>query len=619
MLAAHAGRSRPDSAPYRSVMRRLTAVLPAILILLVLSCTADAPAPSLLILDAGSESHARSLASSLTTTPVLAPETSRFKGLFEVAKADVSTFALTAQAPGDLAPLEDPARLARMFARHLEAVVAREASGRHRAGNSETCLEASRRHAFRLYFIESAADEHRGHAPSGAAAEHITVDGATVRLSLVDETDPTLPATPAEIRRRLTHTAFTPCSLGETGPYRRLSGDGGSEPGTGQPPGQAPAAEPADRAEPGAAAPAPGDGGNNPGDGQSRSRAPGSLPDLVEIRLEGEPYARLARADRYERTSAGDFDMFDELEPASAASSGRLYAAGTRYDLLVANTDSARLQEPSARRRLLEAARRAAFGLPVESTQAPAGINEPVRLLEPPAATGTPVAADTISSALESIGVEVTSPVAAEETGDSEGNGRGDPGEMYRQALFSGDYELARIVWESESASDTEILRMFRSVDPRNYAELADDHFDALVEQAAAPDPGASDPRGAENPGSARTPGAAPSPGAAGIPGSTPPGPGAANKSGAADKSGAAPTAPGPAHPPGAHNPHRTSAETAWRYLEEQGAVTRLSRNLHAVDWKLYTDGADEAAGEIRRTVVSRLRLDAYGQLWFAR
>ncbi|MFP4643380.1 MAG: hypothetical protein ACLFM0_03385 [Spirochaetales bacterium] len=616
-------------------MNRAKSLLPAIVLLV--SCVAERPDPSLLRLDTDSEAHARTLLSSLTRTPVLAPEESVFPGLFEVSKVDVSTLALTARDPlalssaqssqpappwyrdADIATPTVPAaraRRAQALADLLTMALSHNDPPQAQRAGRARCRAEARRNAYRLYFIDRAADERRGHAPAGAVRERIDVAGGSVTIARADESDPTLPASRAEIQRRLTHTAFSPCSLAETGPYRRSPAD-------------------------------------NPPESASADSGPlSTLPALVDIRVDGEHYARLARAD----TVRGDTDAgaggseagtdpaaesaggasarartAAEAEDETAAASGRLYAAGTRYDLLVANANSSALSDSRMRARVLAEARRAASGLPPQAPDSFETAEGSVRLIEPPRAPRTMHAPDAAARAIETLGLEVARPAGAsagdgseDPAGASAGDGSEDPagasaggrGEnpagdgseradggarAYRDALFSGDYDLARIFWETESAHDSEVLRMFRSFDPRNYASFTDDSFDALFEHRAAPGRrfGASEAAPGEPD---RAPGEPQAPGESeGAPGK-PQAPRVPKKAPGVPKK--APEVPG---------------ETAFRYLEDSGAVTVLGRDLHEVEWQLFTDSRDKSAEAIGRTVKSGLWLDAYGQLWFAR
>ena len=491
--------------------------------LLLLSCHDEPPGPSILTLDTESEVHAQLLLSSLTETPILAPEASMFPGLFEVYEADVSTLVLTAHAQAARARADRTKALAHF----LSAVIAGKGPRDEVSPARAACLADARRHAYRLYFIDRAADEHRGHAPGGSAAKRIAVQADRLRISLVGRRDPTLPAREREIRRRLTHTAFSPCTPAETGPYRRVNGparDAGS-----------PAPPPADN-----------------GDSEAGVGPLSHLPAIVEIRVNGELDTLLSRADLYRREGRSIPEIrSDAGDERSRAATGRLHAVGTRYDLLVANTESSRLPDMRAREKLLVETRRAVSGLAARPKNLSDAIDEPIRVLEPPGATGTFVESGAVGSVVRELGLDVKiaggaggGDGAGDDAGDAAAGDAKDAATAYRRALFSGDYDLARIVWASESAHDSEVLRMFRSFDPRNYASLSDEAFDALVE---------------------------------------------------------------------------SNSDAARRYLEEQGAVTILARDLHRVDWTLHTDPRDEAAAEVRRTVESGLWLDAFGQLWFMR
>ncbi|MFP4644963.1 MAG: hypothetical protein ACLFM0_11465 [Spirochaetales bacterium] len=435
---------------------------PLLLFLLLLSCNADAPAPSLLRLETQSEDHARMLLSSLTRAPIVAPDASVFPGIFEISEVDASTLTLIARDPVDDGPATRsghappwhsadslngtyvPATRARR-AEALSAMVQAMFASRERTGETQhqSCLQTAREHAYRLYFVDRAADERRGHAPSGAAGESIRVAGASLSIALVDESDPTLPATPKEIRRRLTHTAFSPCSLPETGPYRRV--DSKSDPENEDPERSAEQSAPRD--------------------------ALTRLPEYVEISLEGDSFALLARADRYGNGSTVDLERVRETAERAPDASGTKYAAGTRYDLLVANTASSRLPDSQLRSRILERARRSAAGVPPESSEGDGEsgeeVEEPIRFLELPGESGTVASSGAARRGIESLGVELAG--AAEDRSD------------YRNVLLTGDYDLARIVWDSESAHDAEVFRMFRSIDPRNYAEFRNAGFDALA------------------------------------------------------------------------------------------------------------------------------------------
>ncbi len=356
---------------------------------------------------------------SLLAPPLLAPDAARCGGVFAIDEIDSDRVVLRRA--------------------DTSAGTAGRTTPRAAAGHLLDLLDPSDPHpeAFRLYFIDGAADYARGHAPAERVGIH--ADDEHLILERVDGRDVTLTARSGEIATRLTHPAFSPPH--EVDERARV------------------------RAE---------------------LRRTGSA--VVPYECDGEITVEIAVAE----ADAGPHahSRAADAEYGRPAVEATVRSPGTAYDILVANTSA--VADTGLRRGVLRIARSALDRKPptdgfervrgigntasVDGRAGAAPIADaggPLRLIAAPALASK---IDSLAGALADHGLDAA---------PASGAGAGD----YAEALFRGDFDLALIRWESESGAPGEVLRLFRPYDPRNFTGSgAGESFELFARQVHAID-----------------------------------------------------------------------------------------------------------------------------------
>lgn len=427
----------------------------AVLLLWTLGCTAEPepdPPPATLLLHAESEHAAERLTTAFARPPLLAPDEALVPGLFEVESTDAERIVLSPTSAWESHWPETRTRLRLSRLRgnppRSGPAGAVEATASHL--RSRLSPRADHPDAFRLYFIEAAARHNRGHAPGSSLG--IETDGQRLILSRADLRDVTVTAVPEEVENRLMVPAFSP-PLGDEAA------------------GELPAA------------------GLEVASGRGGDSLSDRLPEIIIIMVDGKEHTRLHVGSEKEYS----LPPREEREPVEH---GTLESDGTRYDLLVANTDGEHLESRDVRRAVFDTAL-AALGVDPGAVGSDAETGEGRRADAAPDAgssdtdpddapdTALPgalpddaVIAVAAPPALAGRGEEVVSALAREGV---DARVHTDSWEAYREAMFEGDYDLALLRWETESGSEGEVLRLFREYDPRNYAEWQDSQFSDAV------------------------------------------------------------------------------------------------------------------------------------------
>lgn len=519
-LTKHSGRPANRSRP---------AVLAGVLLLALLTACEASPdgeradrRPPLARFEIADPTVAAYALDSFLNPPLVAPPEARCGGLFVV--DEIGADAITLRPSDMFDDDEDSSRSATAVAEHLFEL-----------------LDPRDPHpeAFRLYFIEGAADYARGHAPAHRVG--IRAEDERVVLRRVDGRDVTLTARSGEIVTRLTHPAFSPpreatvnrrlrAQLRESGTAvvsiecegeltveivvrgdgtdAEATGAGSAGPEAGEahtPPESFVDFARGDRAvdatltTPGLAydlliANTSGSAEGTPADsgyagerygesaapaytGGEAARAPAGisrqLGPLVDIEFRRE-VMRIARAALDRPAAAGGF------RPAPAGGSSPAPTGGFERVSGLGNTSSARGLSPRVADTEMLSPRVGLLEMQMEIEAAPAdptadpsptdgSRSVPTRSVAPPAGAASRarplrlIAAPELVPALESVAGALTAR-GVEVSRDADGDPR-----AYIEALFTGDFDLALVRWESESGAPGEILRLFRSYDPRNY------------------------------------------------------------------------------------------------------------------------------------------------------
>ena len=480
---------------------------------------------------------------SLLRPPLLAPAGARCRGVFTIEEIDADSVILRLSetvdgdghprpaVPGDGASGDARRAVPRQVAAHLLDL-----------------LDPLDPHpeAFRLYFIEGAADYARGHAPAHRVG--IEADNERLYLRRADARDVTLTARPGEIATRLTHPAFSPPpesaeSERARAEFRRRgaavvsvecagevdveiavrgtgAGGGGEAVNRGGGETVNPAAGETAAPGPGETAPSgpkpsgaeqpvesfPDSGYGDPAV-ESTVRAPGTTYDILVANTsagaDGMPAESGYSGERYGGSAApieaGSTITGDSTAPGdSRAAEDSTAAEGSTGE---ASPQLAPLAELELRREVMRIARAALDRSPPAERFAP--VTHLGNTTSVAAAAGRRLAAPAQrepAASVEAAGnrsiplrliaapplVSALEPLADALAAHDLELSRAPRGSAreYTGALFRGDFDLALIRWESESGAPGEILRLFRPYDPRNFTGSgAPESFEVLARE----------------------------------------------------------------------------------------------------------------------------------------